>query len=234
MLRSGEFRYRFIKGKRMQGDGGILVRDFSLHVEYSISSIEEEEDMRFEFRERKAAQAAAFLLSLNRGRMNYMKLIKLMYLADRQSLIETGQPITGDRMVSMPNGPVLSMVLDAVNSGKRFYSRNTWHEYISTPEKYAVRLNKNTPNEADYDELSPHNIGVLRQIFAAFGKMTPWALVRYTHTLPEWINPRGSSRAIDPATILRESGKSDTEIERVAQRAEANAFLELLESRIVV
>jgi uncharacterized phage-associated protein len=190
--------------------------------------------MKFEFRERKAAQAAAFLLSLNRGRMKYMTLIKLMYLADRQSLIETGQPITGDRMVSMPNGPVLSMVLDAINSGKRPYSTNAWHEYVSMPEKYMVRLQKDVQQEADYDELSPYNIGVLRRVFATFGKKSQWALVRYTHTLPEWDDPQGSSRPIDPATILRESGKSDAEIERVAQRAEANAFFRSLEGRLVV
>ena len=39
--------------------------------------------------------------------MAYIKLIKLMYLADRRCLIETGFPITGDRMVSMPKGPEL-------------------------------------------------------------------------------------------------------------------------------
>jgi len=190
--------------------------------------------MRFEFRERKAAQAAAFLLSLNHRRMNYMKLIKLMYLADRQSLIETGLPITGDRMVSMPNGPVLSMVLDAINSGKRPYSANAWHDYISEPERYTVRLHKGSQTKVDYDELSQFNLKILEDVFTAFGRMNPWALVRYTHTLPEWDDPHGSSRPIDPATILRESGKSDAEIERVVKRAEANLFFQSLESRVVV
>jgi hypothetical protein len=38
-----------------------------------------------------------------------IKLIKLMYLAERLSLQRYGEPLTGDRLVSMPDGPVLSM-----------------------------------------------------------------------------------------------------------------------------
>ena len=43
---------------------------------------------------------------------DYIKLIKLLYLADRAALIETGSPITGDRYVSMKFGPVLSNVFE--------------------------------------------------------------------------------------------------------------------------
>ena len=68
--------------------------------------------MEFVFNDRKTAQAAAWLLDRQEGRMPYLKLIKLLYLADRQSLIESGYPITGDRLVSMDRGPVLSRVLD--------------------------------------------------------------------------------------------------------------------------
>lgn len=57
--------------------------------------------MEFIFDEHKATQAAAYLLRRGGGRMRYMKLIKLLYLADRTALIETGSPITGDRFVAM-------------------------------------------------------------------------------------------------------------------------------------
>ena len=69
------------------------------------------------FNERKATQAAAFLLKIRGGRMSYLKLIKLLYLADRAALARWGRPITTDRHVSMNHGPVLSRVLDLVNDG---------------------------------------------------------------------------------------------------------------------
>ena len=63
--------------------------------------------MRFIFQEEKAAQAAGYLLNKYPSKShNLMALLKMLYLADRMALVETGYPITGDRMVSMPNGPV--------------------------------------------------------------------------------------------------------------------------------
>ena len=67
--------------------------------------------VEFIFDERKAAQAAAHLLRRHGSSMPYIKLIKLLYLADRQSLIETGYTITGDQLVAMSDGPALNRVL---------------------------------------------------------------------------------------------------------------------------
>jgi hypothetical protein len=71
--------------------------------------------MQLTYREPKAAQAAALLLQRAGGTMNHMKLIKLLYLADRRALVQWGRPITFDYYVSMPHGPVLSFTLDRLN-----------------------------------------------------------------------------------------------------------------------
>src|SRR3972149_552546 len=96
--------------------------------------------IRFPFRERKAAQAAAHLLRLHGGAMYYILLIKLLYLADRQSLIETGQPITGDRLVSMDWGPVVSQTLTLISPGVNPESSigREWYSYVSEPTDYKV------------------------------------------------------------------------------------------------
>ena len=67
------------------------------------------------YSERKAAQVAAWFLREAGGRLSHLKLIKLMYLADRQAMADTGYPITFDRVVAMPHGPVLSMTLNLIN-----------------------------------------------------------------------------------------------------------------------
>src|SRR5450756_2974830 len=51
------------------------------------------------FREERTTQAAAYLLRLRGGRMSYMKLIKLIYFADRRALLELVRPITFDQWV---------------------------------------------------------------------------------------------------------------------------------------
>ena len=40
---------------------------------------------------------------------------------------------------------------------------------------------------------------------------------------PEWVDPRGSSRAIDYEDILKNVGKSDEEIARIRKEAEAQS-----------
>ena len=179
--------------------------------------------MCFPFKERKSAQAAAYILAKHKGKMDYLKLIKLLYLADRASLVKKGKPITGAKMVSMPFGPVLSEILNLINLGRRYEEDRPWLEYVSAPEGYAVRL---VSADTEYDQLSEHERSILDEIDAMFGKMNKWSLVDWTHELPEWQDPRGSSLPIDPADILRAEGRSERDIQRIAESAAQAMLLE--------
>ena len=172
--------------------------------------------MQFPFNKRKAAQAAAYLLARHSGRLSYLLLIKMLYFADRQSLIETGQQITGDQMVSMPHGPVLSEIYDLINWWKAD-EQPTWFEYISEKDGYDVCLTKKNPER---DELSEYEVETLGKIDQIYGHLSRWRVRDISHSLPEWKDPQGSSRPIDPADILRFAGKPEDEIERVAADAE--------------
>ena len=92
------------------------------------------------FNETKATQAAARLLTLRGGIMSYVKLIKLLYLADREALIRWGRPITTDRYVSLDNGPVVSRIYDLIRDEPPPNSFPIWRKFISDPENYEVRL----------------------------------------------------------------------------------------------
>lgn len=176
--------------------------------------------MEFVFDEQKAAQAAAHLLRRHGEPMPYIKLIKLLYLADRRSLVETGYPITGDRLVSMPKGPVLSRVLDLITWESRGQDSD-WIRHISLPSNYLVMA----IGPHDEGRLSDHDRQVLDAVFDEFGKMDRWDLIDYTHDLPEWVDPEGSSRDIDPRVILREAGYSDDEIAEVEDEVAAVHWL---------
>lgn len=178
--------------------------------------------MRFPFNQRKAAQVAAYFLAKHGDKVDYLKLTKLMYLADRKALVARGRPITGARMVSMPYGPVLSEVLNLINLGRRYEEECPWLEYVSPPEGYAVRrVNCDT----EFDQLSENERSILDEIDAQYGRMNKWSLVDWTHELPEWQDPRGSSLPIDPADILRAEGRSEWDIQRIAEMA-AEAVLQ--------
>ncbi len=171
--------------------------------------------MRFVFDERRAAQAAARLLDRHGGTMPYLKLIKLLYLADRASLVEGGVPITGDRLVSMRYGPVLSRVLDLIKDDCPAED-SIWHGYVAR-KRFDARL----VGSADNEWLSEHTMGILDGVFDAYGCLGEWDVVARTHALPEWKDPGASAIPIEPEDILRYSGFSDENIEYVAEQAAA-------------
>jgi len=157
--------------------------------------------------------------------MSYMKLLKLLYLADRKALVELGRPITYDLFVSMPKGPVLSktynlMVEEPDPAGPPSY----WRKLISQPEYYDVRLLGDAPN----DQLSTADEGILDRIFAEFGSWSRWKVVEYTHQLPEYRDPDGSSLPINLRDILLSEGLTREDAEAILGALEADATMERL------
>ena len=121
--------------------------------------------MKFVFDEEKATQAAALLLERAGGELNYMKLLKLLYLADRQAFIESGYPITGARMVSMDCGPVLSEVYNLITTQSE--SQSFWQVAITPQTNYTVRLQC----QRGQDRLSRFDRETLAAVWDRFGGM---------------------------------------------------------------
>ena len=162
------------------------------------------------FEERRAAQMAAFLLHKAGGRMALLKLMKLMYLADRESMAQYGAPISFDRLVSMDHGPVLSATLNHAN-GFIESGEDGWDSWISDVQTHDVELKRNvTPD--NLDELSRADIKVLEAVWQRFGRMSKWQLRDWTHDhCAEWKDPRGSSLRIRYADVFKALGKSPEE-----------------------
>jgi len=138
--------------------------------------------MHLQFRQEKATQAAPRLLKLRGGRMSYMKLLKLLYLADRKALVEHSRPITSVRYVSMNHGPVLSQTYNLMVSVDAPDAPPYWRRYISGPTNYEVTLLQDVASS----DLSPAQEKVLDAIFDEFGQFGRRDWVRVAHELPEW------------------------------------------------
>ena len=172
--------------------------------------------MALRFDEAKATQAAAFILKLRGGQMHYLKLIKLLYLADREALIRWGIPITTDRYVSMDNGPVLSNVFNLITEE---VPKPIWSKFISAPlGEYEVKLLQVAPT----DRLSRAEEHLLREIYEQYGYRNRWDIVNNVmHKLPEWTNPEGSSVPISVRQIMEGAGQDEQEIKAVVKELHA-------------
>ena len=162
--------------------------------------------MRFQFDERRAAQAAAVLLRLAGGRENYTWLLKVLYLADREALKETGAPIAGATFCNMRNGPLASDVYDCIKEDAGRHP--VWNQFI-TKEEYNVRLVK----DAGDSELSDFDVELLTNMYGRYARYTFRGMIDVVHGLPEWHDPGATSETLPPEQILRCSGVDD---ERVA------------------
>ena len=182
------------------------------------------QQLRFHFNDAKTAQAAAHMLRLNGGTMPYMVLIKLLYLADRQMLLEHCRPITGDHLVSMRHGPVLSHVLDFITHGPKRDPQTAWFTLIGVPHGYDVSI-KDADAEASTDELSPDELTLMQVVHSKYGSIGNsdlWELVKLLHnTLPEWKDPVGGASNIEYEDILRAEGRSDDDIASIKSEADS-------------
>ncbi|ORJ47319.1 hypothetical protein B2M27_26645 [Kluyvera intermedia] len=159
------------------------------------------------FSEEKVAQMAAYLLSKGGGRMAYLKLIKLLYLSDRQSMDTYGDSISGDRFVAMKHGPVLSQTYDLVKNGGE--EESGWNHWIQGAENYEVALKHQEVSVEDLDELSEADIEILDNVMAEFGHMSKYQIRDYTHDhCAEWQDPGCTSVAITPYATFTALGRS--------------------------
>src|SRR5215216_3762835 len=162
----------------------------------------QEKEIMFRYNEAKAAQLVGKFIVLNGGSINKMKLIKLMYLVDREALSNWGEPITGDNPFSMNFGPVLSKTLDKLNYGDR--ADSLWEKHIAEAN-YRVSLKE----PLNIDEFNPAELELIEEVFERFRKFDQFQLAEWCHQhCAEWKNPRGSSIPISYCEILSALGKS--------------------------
>lgn len=180
------------------------------------------------FNERKAAQMAAFFLGqLPERKMAHLKLMKLLYLSDREAVRAFGWPISGDRLVSMPHGPVLSQTLNLMD-GDVESQPGGWEEWISDKENHELSLRQPLEVTA-LDELAPAEIDVLKAVWEKFGGMGKWEIRDWTHQhCAEWKDPKGSSFPIQYEALARAVGFDDDSAKELAAQIHAEQEIDRL------
>ena len=81
------------------------------------------------FDERKATQAASWLLLRAGGFLSRLKLMHLLYLAERCSLESHAVTLSGDLLVSTRDGPALARIRNLVN-GANLAINGVWARLI--------------------------------------------------------------------------------------------------------
>lgn len=157
---------------------------------------------------RRAAQVAAYFADREGGTISVLKLVKLLYLAEREYLDRYDEPMFYDRWVSMEHGPVTSITLNLING---LMESDDWSQFITDRANYEVATVKQGLPRTEYDQLSKADFALLDDLWGRFGAMGKFEIRDYTHNhCPEWEDPDRSSKPIPYERVLKFLGKSDT------------------------
>lgn len=158
-------------------------------------------EIRFKFDLNKALAAMAYIIN-RLGPTDKVKLMKLLYIADRESFLRLGYPIIGDRPFAMKFGPVPSNCLDVVD-GDRWPDERELIFHILSVDNYRVSLTGESPVDLDGGEKA-----VLDEVMDRYGAMPPFDLVNVTHGFPEYREAyvEYTSKPISYESILRLCG----------------------------
>jgi hypothetical protein len=174
----------------------------------------------FPFDAQKATEAAGRFMTLAHGSINVMKLVKLIYLLDRESIARRGVPVVGGVYLSMRNGPVTSEILDLINSGSLWNCETNWNWFISDRQDHFVELTKDPGTE----HLSEFEIALIDELATLHEKADQWALRDWCHErCGEWLPLQEGREHISLDKLADEVGRDPKEV--LENAAEQN-FLE--------
>ena len=164
-------------------------------------------ELKFPFEPLRTVQAAAQVVKAAGGRIDCQKLMNILYLADRSSLIETGSPITGD-------------VMFLADDEEKVYG--LWWVYWCMWEGWPIRgWDKAFGDDAEFitlesdpgdGELSDYDVDLLQKIHGTYPGTDP-------SFLPEWKLPKDEVvLRLKPEEVLRAEGFSEEDVTAYQER----------------
>lgn len=145
---------------------------------------------------RKATQCLNYFALKAGNSIDKLRVLKLIYFADRYHLRKYGRLITNDIYFAMELGPVASSTKDIAEKSEFLDETESKYanEYLRTRLQHKLISNK----PIDTDVFSESDIEALDFVWNKFGHLNPADLVELTHKYPEWdrnrqallLNPR--------------------------------------------
>lgn len=160
----------------------------------------------FPFENETARAAAIYFTSREGGCINKMKLVKLMYIVERTALQEAETALFGGKYFSLPYGPIISEVVDALDDEK-------WSG-LQKSREHDVALMPGV--EVPYEFMSEWSAELLERVYRDFGKLDQWQISDFTHThFKEWKQPQGANKRI-PISLSDILPEPNPELESLA------------------
>ena len=174
------------------------------------------------FQAEKVLEYIALFLKLSDRRIEKLKLVKLLYLTEREFLRKTGELSLWDEYYSLPHGPICSSSLHIIDG---YLDEDAANRIFAVQNGKDLTLKDYESSDQGYDYLSDSEISVARDVWEEHKHRTSSQLRNFTHQYcPEYklIN-RGRIR-IRVEDLMQAVGLDDIE----ERAAEVDAYREAL------
>ena len=224
---AGGFMGGTLRGRDACG-GGLRPVDGSVRIERLLAghpSCGFSARVNFRFNIEKATDASLQFIAREGGRINVMKLIKLIYLLDRLSIQRRSVPVVGGIYFSMRNGPVTSELLDLVNAGELAGEEGSrWESLISDRKDHEIAIRGSAVPERE--SLSDVELELIGEIFAEHGGKNQWQLRDWCHErCAEWTPLQNGRERINVEELALNTGRSEKDAHRIAHEARETNLL---------
>ncbi len=160
----------------------------------------------------KAIQALGVVLRSEGKRASRLRLLKLLYIADREAIESTGYPILGSRLVAMKHGPLHSELLDLINGTHP--GEPLWSKYFRNSGRDIL-----LDAEPDTGKLSGFEMSLLVKVTELRLEKQDYDIADETHGFDEWVKtyPGGDTSAPIPIELLIHAVGRDADRESILQ-----------------
>jgi uncharacterized phage-associated protein len=170
----------------------------------------------------KTIQAVGVLLRREGKRASRLRLLKLLYIADRIALEKTGSPILGSQIVAMRHGPVHSAVFDLIKGVH--IDEPAWSRHFRNVGRDVV-----LEEEPEVGKLSRYEIELLNQVVDQRIDLSDWDVAEETHGFEEWQKSypdpsENTSRPIPLEFLIDAVGRGADKAEIVQDMNDSEAF----------
>jgi uncharacterized phage-associated protein len=142
--------------------------------------------LTFKFQFPKTFQATAAILREHGGQMDCVRLLKLLYIADRELLADTGETLTGDEAVALKRGPVLHNVYSLIKERGKNEEQAKWNEAIRRVKHDDKDDEVALFNSVPIGCMTKAEVEKIHEVCLRFMEKNTTDLCQMTHDFPEW------------------------------------------------
>ena len=177
----------------------------------------------------KTTQLVALFLWKSGGNftMSCLNLMLMLYFTEKEGLLRYGYSITGDEILSMPNGPVLSNTYNLITDGS---DNIVWNDWMCGKKDYCVALLPKGITfynyEDKFDLLSKAEVMLVDEIFNKYNRLTKSQICNILHEnrlCPEWNKSQYSLQKITIEDLFLSNHRTKEEADFVKKKIAENA-----------